>query len=79
MSKVIWAFSSPIGSLEMAARCMTQSQPSRSPASILRTSLTSSRSGLTMGSQLHPSKRSRSQPTTVWPSCLSRSTRWVPM
>ena len=29
-SKVIWAFSAPIGSLEMAARCMTQSQPSRS-------------------------------------------------
>ena len=29
-SKVIWALSSPIGSLEMAARCMTQSQPSRS-------------------------------------------------
>ena len=46
---------------------------------LARTSLTSSRSGLTMGSQLQPSKRLRSQPMTVWPSCLSRSTRWVPM
>ena len=30
MSKVSWALSSPIGSLEIAAKCMTQSQPSRS-------------------------------------------------
>ena len=64
-SKVVWAFIAPIGSLEIAARCITQSQPSRSLASILRTSLTSSLSGLTMGSQLHPSNRLRSQPTTL--------------
>ena len=56
MSKVSWALSSPIGSLEIAARCMTQSHPSRSRASIVRTSLISSRSGSTKGSQLQPSK-----------------------
>ena len=56
-SKVSWAFISPIGSLEIAARCMTQSQPSRSRASISRTSLINSRSGSTRGSQLQPSKR----------------------